>query len=236
MKIKVPYKDLPRDRLEDMADAGRQIEECYRLLRKAGENVVGQVLANQGTFFEYDHYPDGDVFDDETHSQYYYHAHRGSAGEHGHFHTFVWQGGIPDHIKPVAYDGDGEVPQGDDIIAHLIAISMNKPGYPIGMFTVNRWVTGESFFCADDTIALLDLFKIDHTYPCLAANMWITAMLRLFRPQIEALLHERDRALARWAEKHPDTDVYEERELEITSVAAINVSQQIKAVAKALKG
>jgi len=235
MKIKIDFADLELNRLQDMADAGRQIEECYRLLRKAGANVVGRILETGGTFYEYDHYPDGDIFDDETHSQYYYHAHRGAAGEHGHFHTFLRAGGIADGVEPLPYDGEEEMPTGDDAIAHLIAISMNRPGYPIGLFTVNRWVTGESFYSADDTIAMLDGFKIDHTYPCLAANLWVSAMIRLFRPQIEVLLHERDRVIAAHAAKKPDEDAYADRDLELTSVATINVSQQIKAVDRALK-
>jgi len=235
MKIKVDFDALARERLEEMAAAGAEIEDCYRRLRKAGQNVVGQVLAHQGTFYEYDHYPKGDVFDNETHSQYYYHAHRGSSGEHGHFHTFLRAGGMPAEIGPVPYEGEGEHPTGADALTHFVAISMNRPGYPIGLFTTNRWVTGETFYAAGDVTRMLDRFRLDHTYPCLATNIWISAMIRLFRPQIEVLLDERDRVIAKWAAAHPDRDVYEDRELEITSSAAISVSKQIEAVEKALK-
>jgi hypothetical protein len=61
-------------------------------------------------------------------------------------------------------------------------------------------------------------------------------MLRLFRPQIEVLLFERDAALADWARGHPGQDVFEDRELEITSQAAVSVEEQIAAVEAALKG
>jgi len=233
MKIKVDFAALPRERLEDMAAAGAEVEESYRLLRKTGANVVGQVLEHQGTFYEYDHYPEGDVYDNESHSQYYYHSHR--EGEHGHFHTFLRVAGIPDGIEPIAYDGAPERPMGEDAIAHFVAISMNKPGYPIGLFTVNRWVSDDSWYKAEDLIALLDRFKMDHTYPCLAVNRWITAMLRLFRPQIEALILERDRVVWAYAEKHNSEDVLEDRDLELTSIATINVPKQIEAVNRALK-
>ncbi|WP_367026078.1 hypothetical protein ABZN20_17320 [Methylococcus sp. ANG] len=76
-------------RLETMAEAGARILECYRVLRKGGLNIVGEVLRDQGTFYELDHYPKDDVFDDESRCQYYYHAHRPDSGEHGHFHTFM---------------------------------------------------------------------------------------------------------------------------------------------------
>jgi len=72
-------------RLETMAEAGTRILESYRVLRKGGLNIVGEVLRDQGTFYEFEHYPKDDVFDDETHCQYYYHAHRPEAGEHGAF-------------------------------------------------------------------------------------------------------------------------------------------------------
>ena len=69
MKIKVNFAELPREQLEAMDAAGAQIQESYRLLKKASANVVGQMLAHQGTFYELDHYPSGDVYDGETFSQ-----------------------------------------------------------------------------------------------------------------------------------------------------------------------
>lgn len=224
----------PRERLETMLEAGVEVLECYRLLNKTGANVVGQVLAHQGTFYEWNHYPEGDVYDNETHSQYYYHAHRGSAGEHGHFHTFLRAKGMPPDVEPAPYEGDQPRPTGTDAIAHIVAISMNAPGFPIGLFTTNRWVTGETFYSADDVIAMLDRFSIEHTFPCLASNIWITNMLRLFRPQIVTLLRLRDEAVAGWAARHPDRDVYEDRDLEITSRMAVSVEDQIAAIRKAL--
>lgn len=233
MAIKVKFNQLSRERLEDMAAAGEEIQRCYRYLRKVDANVVGQTIAHQGTFYEMDHYPDGDVYDDESHAQYYYHSHRSS--EHGHFHTFLRAKGMPRHISPLPYDGDGELPLGDDALCHLIAISMNNPGYPITLFTTNRWVTGESWYSAEDTIALLEYFSIEHVFPCLAVNQWIGALIRLFTPQIEQLVLERDRCVQDWADKHPGSDVYEDRNLEITSSAAIDVDKQIAAVNRALK-
>ena len=233
MALKVKFNDLPRERLEDMALAGEEIERCYKYLSKASANIVGQVIANQGTFYEMDHYPDGDVYDQETHSQYYYHSHRD--GEHGHFHTFQRAKGMPKHIMPVPYEGDVEPPSGDDALCHLIAISMNNPGFPISLFTTNRWVTGESWYTAEDATALLDSFSIEHVFPCMAVNMWIGATVKLFRPQIEQLIAQRDVSIADWAEKHPDVDVYEDRDLEITSIANIDVAKQVASVKRALQ-
>ena len=97
-------RDLPLDRLADMAEAGGEIRECYRLLRKGGGNIVGEVLRGHGAFCEWEHYPPGDVYDGETHSQYYYHAHPGTCrfAEHGHFHTFLRPLGMPAGVRPAA--------------------------------------------------------------------------------------------------------------------------------------
>jgi hypothetical protein len=188
---------LPRERLESMAAAGEEIAECYRVLKKGGLNVVGEMLKAQGQFIKLNHYPKGDVFDRDSHAQYYYHAHR--PDEHGHFHTFLRQPGMPKGTEPVAEAASRQWPKGDKALAHLIAISMDRYGHPIGLFTTNRWVTGETWYKADDVRAMLDRFVIDHAYPSWPANRWITAMVRLFRPQIEVLIRERDAKLKAWA-------------------------------------
>ena len=225
---------LERARLEAMTAAGAEVRENLRLLAKVGANVVGQCLANQGTFYELDHYPKGDVFDAEFQSQYYYHAHRKQTGEHGHFHTFLRAPGMPAGLSPIPYQGKARRPMGADALCHFVAIAMDAPGNAIGLFTTNRWVTDETFYGADDVIAMLERFRIEHTWPCLAVNRWITAMLKLFRPQIAALVGERDRTIAQWAAAHPGRDVYEERELEVTSFMAIDIEAQVAAVAAAL--
>ncbi len=235
MKFKLDFSDLSTARLEVMKAAGDTIQDCYRVLLKGGANVVGQCLANQGKFYEDNHYPKGDVYDDEYKSQYYYHAHRPESGEHGHFHTFVRSGAIPKGISPAPYEGPGERPLGKDSICHLVAIAMNGPGYPISLFSTNRWVTGETFYSASDIDRIVEAFKIDHTFPCLATNQWITAMIQLFRPQIEVLASERDRKIARWKSKRDDKDVYEDRDLDLTSIIDIDVDDQVAAVDKALK-
>lgn len=223
-------------RLENMRAAGAEVLECRRVLEKGGLNVVGEVLRGQGDFFEFDHYPADDVFDMETQSQYYYHAHRGAAGEHGHFHTFLRAPGMPAGLAPVPYAGAEPWPAGDDALSHLVAISMDAYGEPIALFTANRWVTGDAWYAASDVVRMLDSFVIDHANPSWPVNRWISAMLRLFRPQIEALLFERDAAIARWTLAHPGQDVFEDRALEITSQIAIAVDQQIAAVAAAMQG
>lgn len=230
------FSALPRPALQRMRDAGAEVVECQRVLEKGGLNIVGEILRGQGEFIEYEHFPADDVFDADTHAQYYYHSHRGTEGEHGHFHTFLRAAGMPAGVAPSPYAGSEPWPIGDEALSHLIAISMDAYGLPIGLFTVNRWVTGDTWYPARDVIAMLDGFAIDHANPSWPANRWIGALLRLFRPQIEALVLARDETLAAWARSHPGQDAFEDRDLEIMSHAAISVEQQIAAVEAALRG
>ena len=228
---------VPKARLKRMAEAGEDVLTCHRVLSKTSDNVVGELLRDQGTFIEWNHYPPGDVYDRETHAQYYYHAHPQEARplkEHGHFHTFLRPKGMPTNISPAPVP-DFKLPEGDnDALSHLIAISMDPLGFPLRLFTTNRWVTGEIWYSAGDVIAMLDYFVIDQARPSWPTNRWVTAMLRFFRPQIEQLIQERDVAVADWQASHPGVDVYEDRKLEITSILDISVDDQIKAVNKRL--
>ncbi len=217
-----------------MLAAGEEIEECNRVLHRVQGNVVHELISLVETFYEWDHHPDGDVYDDESHAQYYFHSHRPEGGEHGHFHTFIRRDGIPAKIQPVPNESGEAWPEGDDNICHLIAIAMDNKGFPIRLFTTNRWVTGENWYKADDVIALLERFEIDHAWPSWPANRWVGAMLRFYRPQIELLIRERDRKIEAWSEKHPERDIFEDEDLEVTSVMQISLDKQMAAVKQAL--
>ncbi len=233
----VDVRELPRQELEGMLAAGEDIVEWYRVLQKTGDNIVGEVLRDQGKFYEWNHYPKGDVYDNETHSQHFYHAHPTDQrdGEHGHFHTFLRAKGMPKGIKPAPYDGDVEWPKGNDALSHLIGISMDRKGFPIALFTTNRWVTGEAWYVMDDVLAMVERFDIDHARPSWPVNRWITAMVRLYRPDIRELIVARDAAVEAWRANHPDRDVFEDREFEIASRQKISVDKRIAEVRAALR-
>lgn len=227
---------LPTDRLREIAAAGADVVECHRVLANSGGNIVGEFLRDIETFYEWDHYPDGDVYDTDTHSQFYYHAHPQElrSHEHGHFHAFMRPLGMPKGVRP-AMVADFKMPDDkNDALSHLVAISMDKYGVPIRMFTTNRWVTGEIWYEADDVRAMLDYFLIDHAQPSWPVNRWVSGMMRLFRPQIASLIDARDGAVARWSETYPDRNVYEDEDLEITSMIDVDIDAQVAAVAAAL--
>jgi hypothetical protein len=220
---------LSRARRRDMLNAGVEVLACLDALKKGGLNLVGEVLKGQGDFVEFEHYPSEDVSDADTHSQYYYHAQRGGAAEHGHFHLFLRAPGMPPGCRPIDYPHATDPwPQGDDALSHLVAISMDDWGFPRGLFCTNRWVSAEAWYPAEQVIAMLDRFAVAHAFPNWVVNRWLCAMVRLYRPQIEQLLRQRDRVVADWQAAHPGADVFEDRRLEITGQLAISVPELIE--------
>jgi hypothetical protein len=234
-----PLESLPVETLEAMAAAGAEVMDVHRVLAKTGDNIVGELLKHHGTFYEWDHYPPGDVYDHETHGQYYYHAHASDQrfeNEHGHFHTFVRPKGMPPGIQPAKVPGFVAPDDPNDALSHLVAIAMTPAGLPFRLFTVNRWVTGEVWYEAEDVIRLLDVFSIDHAQPSWPVNRWVTAMVTLFKPQIADLLRARDRKVADWQDQNLGADAFEDRDLEVTAFLDIAVDRQVRGVAEALLG
>jgi Domain of unknown function (DUF6969) len=232
----VDQPTLSTAELTEMLEAGGRVRECYWALAKTDDNIVGELLKGSGTFYEWNHYPDGDVYDHDSHSQFYYHAHPADErpGEHGHFHTFLRPKGMPDGVTPADVP-DFEPPEDpDDALSHLIAISMDAKGFPIKLFTTNRWVTGEVWYAADDVCRFLPHFSIEHAQPSWPVNIWITSMLVLFRPQIRRLIRARDAAIVKWIRGHRSSNVFEDRGLEVTAELAIDVDRQITTVKRAL--
>ncbi len=232
----VDFDTLSDSELRAMRRAGEIVVDCHRVLAKTGDNIVGEILKDHGTFYEWDHYPPGDVYDFETHGQYYYHAHppEERPGEHGHFHTFLRPKGMPPDVRPAPVPDFAMPEDEDDALSHLAAISMDARGFPIKLFTTNRWVTGEIWYSADDVCRMLERFEIDLAHPSWPVNLWITNMIVLFRPQIRLLLRRRDEVVEAWQRDHPESNVYEDRNLEVTSEVAISIDDQIRAIEDAL--
>lgn len=229
---------LPRERLAAMLEAGHEVLEWQRSLARTGDDVVGVVLRHEGPFHVLDHYPKGDVFDPNSHGQWYYHAHdaKDRPGEHGHFHTFLRGGGMPAGIEPAPLPDRAPEATPHDLVCHLVALSMDQSGRSIGLFTTNRWVTGETWYAAPDVVAMLDRFDMKVDRPSWSVNRWLSAMLRLFRPQIEDLLHRRDARLRAWQAAHPGVNAYEDRRLEIPSRLPIDVEAQVRLLEQRLAG
>ena len=225
-----------------MASAAGIIGDCRRELAARNRNVVREVMAGDAAISEWRHYPEGEVYDRKTHAQYFYHAHpvRGCpVPEHGHFHTFLRAEGMPVGVAPLLLpeiavaDIPALPPQGPPLkhgtreeVSHLVAIAVDAQGEPIRLFTTNRWVTGETWYRADDVIRMLEQFAITEAAPSETLNRWVGAVLRLFRPQIAALLRARDETVMGWRRRRR-THVFEDPALEITSSLEVSLEAQL---------
>ncbi len=217
---------LSDTRLANMAEAGITIVRCIDELGEPSKNLVLDVLRGSDAFVEWDHYPSGDVYDEHSGCQYYFHAHAPGDrddGDFGHFHTFM-------DVRERRRRSSGA---SKARLTHMVGISMTPTGFPVRLFTTNRWVTGEVWRKADLIIAQLDRFAVQRSegHP---ADRWLTAMIRLFRPQIEKLLIDRDLRIDQWRSTHPNEDAFEDTRLEVTSKLNISLFEQIEALDREL--
>lgn len=218
---------LGQDRLNR---AAAEIAECTRILEKSGLNLVGEVLRGFGDFIEFEHYPPEDSYDPESHAQYYFHAHPPGEREwsdYGHFHIFLRPKGMPAGCDPLPVADLAAEDSGNDRLSHIIAISMTNTGQPERLFTTNRWVTAETWYRAEDVIAMLDRVRFDTAWPSWPLNRWLSAFLVLYRDEIAQLLRQRDQAVAQWQQRHPECNVFEDRDLEITSARMIDLAEKL---------
>lgn len=223
----VELAGLSDAQVAELVRAADEVLKQLETFASLGATPVGQMLKGAGKFTEDTHYPDGDVHDEDTGAQYYYHAHRGSETENGHFHLFMRGSSIPPYMQPAFLPFAKDRPSGADAIAHIVAISIGHDSLPTKLFTTNQWVTGETFYSAADTCELASRFKIASDELFTETSRFISALVALFLPQIEQLHLERDERIAAWSGKDPSVDVLEDEELEILSEVAIDIDAQI---------
>jgi len=226
------------------AVAAAIIRGCRNELASRGSNIVREMVGRTDAVEDWRHYPAGDGYDLITHAQYFYHRHSepDAPHEHGHFHLFLRAEGMPEGTLPLllpeaAIANLPTPPQAApskrgarDEVSHLIAIAVDAEGEPVRLFTTNRWVTGETWYRADDVIRMLDRFSLDAAEPANFVNFWLAAMVRLYQPEIAMLLRERDRTVMDPRRRHRRVDVFEDPKLDVTSSLGIDLDARLAAV------
>lgn len=245
-----------------MAESGRALIDCARAMAAAGTSPLGAALDGASPIYEWRHYPEGDVYDPQSHAQYFYHAHPAGerpplegGDEHGHFHTFLRARGMPPGVSPLvmpefAVANNPAAPKAPlvpsapqtaegeaaDPWSHLVAIAMDASGAPLRFFTTNRWVTGETWYPAADVARMLDRFVPGAAGTTTLLDRWIAAMLGLYKPQLCELVAKRDAAVMDWRRRRrAKVHVLDDRRLEVTSVLAIDIEAQIGQIDAALR-
>jgi len=234
---------------ERQAAAAATLRECREALAARGSTIIREVTSAGATdIVDWRHYPYGEVYDPVSHAQYFYHRHSGPACkspaqaiEHGHFHLFLRGEGMPAGIAPLLAPelavANAPVPRqsaplklgSSDEVCHLVALAVDGRGEPLRLFTTNRWVTGETWYRADDVIRMLDRFRVRGGRSSALLNRWIGALVRLYQTEIAGLLRERDQAIVeqRWRWRG---NVLEDPRLEITSSLDIDLDARLAAI------
>jgi hypothetical protein len=168
---------------ERMANAAETVLTIQEALSNEPLSLLGELLRDEaeGPIRAWTHYPDADCRDPQSGAMFYYHAHdpdEWKRDEHGHFHLFFR-------------------PQADGPFTHIMALSMNARGLPVGLFATNGWVTDETMQSADRVLQRLDAgWEINRARPSWLVAQWLNAMVNLLRPHADALLRQRDRVIA----------------------------------------
>ncbi|MFA3782013.1 hypothetical protein ABRY23_02985 [Melioribacteraceae bacterium 4301-Me] len=175
----------------------KQITEIILSLRREGLNIVKKIMNGRKYKFDpYTHYPtDEGIRDNTTGCQLFFHIHR--PNEYGHFHTF-------------SLDNDGE-------LVHLILISMNKDGEPIGLATVNRWVTGDKYVKSDKLKELAQTFYVNpNLFTDKRIVEFVNYIFKAYQNEIFDLFDERDEWIKNYVNKN-FREPFEDRDYEILS-------------------
>lgn len=205
---------LRRRDLAGLRDAGACLLDTMQALQRRRRHVLSPLFADGLAPQQWAHYPEHDIVDAGTGYRYFYHSHPGprARDEHGHFHLFARSPGQPKRFT------------------HLVAVSMSPRGLPLRLFTTNRWVTDEHWQPATVVRKLVARFAVTAPSRLAAVHRWLAALVRLFRPQIDALLARRD---ARWrVARATRPNFFEDRRSAVLSQCRIDLSRQFAWLAR----
>jgi len=142
----------------------------------------------------------------------YYHCHPASRagnhrfqGEHGHFHIFVKTHDDPETWSP------------------LVALAMDNMGQPLGWFTVNHWVTGETWEYSETLVKYLDSIPYDNPGLNKTVECWLLSILAVSRDKIINVLHERDKILKQKQLNKKESDIKQDKGIYLLSEIPINL-------------
>ena len=202
-------RTAPRRRLREAA--ARLLDDIERDARK-GRSVLAELLGRRTAFEVWAHYPARDAVDAHSGYRFYYHAHeRRMHGEHGHFHVFA-------PLAPRAGEAD---------YVHLVGLSVDARGFPLRVFTTNQWVTAERWTPASRILRALERLDLSQARPSRVAR-WVQDSMRLFAPQIAAVVQRRDARITQRAASLGDDGARADRRTHIVSQCRVDLLRQFE--------
>ena len=196
--------------------AAESLVACLLEMAEAETNPVLQVIPEGFILEENKKYPTSLIQFNDLGWRAYYHCHPASRagqhrfqGEHGHFHIFVRTKEKPDSEQ----------------WSHLVALAMDNMGQPLGWFTVNHWVTGETWETASVLSSYLDSVPFEGTENLL--ERWLLSLLALSSDSVNYVLNERDRVLEIKEEQAGEKDIKQDKNIYLLSETPLNLKELI---------
>lgn len=220
-RFRLETAELDDARLARVRAGGDQLLDAMLTLQKKQHTVLSYFRPKNGVFTLWDHYPAGEVSDLSTACQYYYHAHRTSKHEHGHFHLFGLLNADGSTRTPGSGWEESEAP------SHLIAISMSPQGMPIKVFCPNQWVTKGYWLAADQILAQLENFVVSAQPRWSVVGRWLAGFVQLFWPQIESALRARDEHVKNLRGGRYWRTLWADESIEVINYIPIDLHQQV---------
>jgi len=183
--------------------------DCINQFARQQTNPVLSVIPSDGNIQQNRRYPEPVLQFENAGLRSYYHCHdmkKKPQDEHGHFHIFI-------QIQP-------------DTWSHLAGLSMDNFGQPLQWFTVNQWVSGESWGEQKSLFDALDLLHINPESSLI--ERWLAAMLSVYQQTLKNLIHARNSTLNKLMTSDPLSKVLQDRTHYILSACDIDFFNDIK--------
>ena len=194
------------------ASAADSVIGCLLEMAEIETNPVLEVIDLNKPLEENKKYPPDLLQFSQTGWRAYYHCHTASRagnhrfqGEHGHFHIFVRTQTDPEKWS------------------HLVALAMDNMGQPLGWFTVNHWVSGETWENASVLTGYLN--AIPYNKPESLVEQWLLSILALSREMVTSILYERDKFIELKQNDLVDEDAKQVKDIYLLSETAINLQE-----------
>lgn len=167
-------------------------------------------------------YPDPQLSFSNMGLRAYYHCHTASTrpdAEHGHFHIFL--------RTNVRSDASSEKTQW----SHLAGLSMDSLGQPLRWFTVNHWVTGETWSNADQLEKKLDALLEKESKGLKLIEQWLLAMMEFYKQTLKETLTKRDQQIKTFAQEQGIYKTLQDRSIYLLSHQKIDLFNDMKSLA-----
>ena len=206
------------------ADPVESLVACLLEMAELETNPVLQVINPEIPLQENKKYPAELLQFNKLGWRAYYHCHPASRagnhrfkGEHGHFHIFVRLDDVEN--EPERW-------------SHLVALAMDNMGQPLGWFTVNDWVTGETWIDSDMLSTYLKSIPYDNSSITKLVERWLLSLLTVSRDEVHSILIDRDKALKQKQLNVDKLTVKQDKGIYLLSERPINLIKLIDEITK----